>query len=146
MRSTPYQTLHPLNARACPGGIILHHTLHYQIQEALKTRDFLKDSARDDILSNRHQERLATCSPPRLLVIAWIFTFSCSICGVLTDRSSFGVNVGECPPVFTRVLTVKDVGLNCAVFHYYAYYIFLLRVLIPSSEATMQRIANRTYS
>ena len=81
-----------------PGGIILHHTLHHQIQEALKTRDFSKIPSRDDVLPNCHRKGLATCSPSRLLAVARLSLPMCHMWSS-ADCSSFRVDFGEYIPV-----------------------------------------------
>ena len=97
-----------------PGGIILHHTLHHQIQEALKTRDFLKDphaTTSFPIATEKDWRRVAL--PGSSLSLD--FHFPCATCGVLrVVRRSESTLVNTFPSSYE--FHCRDVGLDCAVF------------------------------
>ena len=97
-----------------PGGIILHHTLHHQIQEALKSRDFLKDpltTTSFPVATEKDWRRVAL--PGSSLSLD--FHFPCAACGVLRIvRRSESTLVNALPTSYE--FHCRDVGLDCAVF------------------------------
>ena len=122
----------PRRARP-PGGTILHFTLHNQVHEALKSKDFLRDprnSTSFPIASEKDWQRVAL--PGSSLSLD--FHFPCSACGVIriVKRSETAL-VREFPPEYE--FHCRDVGLECAVFTTMKV-TFLSRASPPRADAT----------